>query len=57
MSIFPVFNKELKEEIKTESFGTKEPLFDFKKTNSYERWKSCNGNKSRASNAMDRVVN
>ena len=31
MSIFPVFNKELKEEIKTESFGTKEPLFDFKK--------------------------
>ncbi len=31
MSIFPVFNKELKEDIKTESFGTKEPLFDFKK--------------------------
>lgn len=31
MSIFPTFNNELKEEIKTETFGTKEPLFDFKK--------------------------
>lgn len=30
MSIFPVFNTELKEDVKTETFGSKEPLFDFK---------------------------
>lgn len=31
MSIFPVFNKQATEEIKTETSGSKEPLFDFKK--------------------------
>lgn len=31
MSIFPIFNNKATEETKTETSGTKEPLFDFKK--------------------------
>lgn len=31
MSIFPVFNNKATEKTKTETSGTKEPLFDFKK--------------------------